>query len=192
MLTMLAAAIIFALLSGCASKTPAPAPKPSPEVPAPPAEIEYNYVITGARDFYVNTSATAASLDLSGIYATRANDGGKYDVTADFSAVTFGTKGKYSAVYSCGNSKTEKSVYIYDKTAPVISGAVSKNVALGYNPLGGVSATDQFGFSVTVNYAIESDGNAVQKLQTGQNNVTYTASDLAGNTASVTVVFTVA
>ena len=191
-LVALVAAVTLAMLFGCADKTSKPAPQPTPEVPKPPAEIEYDYVITGTRDIYVSSSATAASLDLSGIYATRLNGDGKYDVSADFSAVEFGTKGKYTAVYSCGNSKIEKYVFVYDKTLPVIAGAVSKTVSRGANPLDGVSATDQFGFSVVVSYSIEVGGVKVSELQTGRNDVTYVASDLAGNAARVTVALNVA
>ena len=95
-------------------------------------------------------------------------------------------------MYSCGNSKIEKYVFVYDKTLPVIAGAVSKTVSRGANPLDGVSATDQFGFSVVVSYSIEVGGVKVSELQTGRNDVTYVASDLAGNAARVTVALNVA
>lgn len=181
---------LTAVVFGC-KKTPTPNPGPVPDVPSEPPVSEYSYMINGAEDYYVDLSATADSFDLSSVYATRANSDIRYEVTVDLSAVKFGVKGKYTAVYSCGATVSEKSVYIYDTTAPEISGANAKTVSVGYDPLTGVSGKDQFGFSVTVSYIIKFGGAESDTLQTGDNTVEYTATDLVGNKATETVIFTV-
>lgn len=190
LIAVILCAFFVAFFSGCKNTSapdPDPTPEPQPEPPAP----EYTYIINGAQDYFVDISATADSFDLSSVYATRANSDIRYEVTVDFSAVNFGVKGKYTAVYSCGATVSEKSVYIYDTTAPEISGANTKTVSVGYDPLTGVSGKDQFGFSVTVSYIIKFDGAETDTLQTGDNTVEYTATDLVGNKATETVIFTV-
>lgn len=183
-------ATLLAAVFGC-KKTPTTPQNPTPEPPEPPAS-EYAYTIIGASDYYVDISATAESLDLSQVYAVRSGSDTEYEVNADFSAVSFGVKGKYSVVYSCGSAQAEKSVYVYSSDAPEISGAESKTVGINYDPLTGVSAKDQFGFSVTVDCAVYSGGVKTDTLQNGENTVKYTASDLSGNKATVTVILTVA
>lgn len=187
--------VIAAMIVGCgrnpdAGSTSTSTPNNS-EVNKPTASDTNTYIITGARDYYIGISATAEAIDVSLIKAEREEGGGVYAVAADFSAVKFGTKGKYTAVYSCGQTKVERQVYVYDSAAPEIKGVSDKTVNASVDLLSGISATDQFGFSVTVSYIITINGIEKQVLQTGKNTVTYTAVDLVGNVATSVAIITV-
>lgn len=152
-------------------------------------EMSYFYVISGARDFYVDLSATKAAVDTSSIKAYRENgEGTAESVSMDDSAVTWGVKGVYSVKYIAGDSSVECKIYIYDATLPTIIGAIDKTVRLRDEVLLGVSATDQFGFSLAVTYFVGD----VEKgaLSVGNNIVTYQTADLAGNIQTVSVTIT--
>lgn len=182
------------IIAGCGNRddgsTPAPAPD-NPQVNGPVESDTNTYIITGARDYYIGIAATAEAIDLSLLKAEREESGGVYAVTADFSGVKFGTKGMYTAIYSCGQTKVEKQVYVYDSTVPEIKGVSDKTVSASADLAWGVSATDQFGFSVSVIYTITVNGIESDVLRVGENTVTYTAIDLVGNIATAVATVTV-
>lgn len=154
--------------------------------PSSADETEYVYIISGATDSYVNLGAVKASIDCSSVKARRENGDAKtYPVEVDDSAVTWGTKGVYTVKYVCGNSFVEKKIYIYDKTLPTIDGASNKTVASSGEILSGITATDQFGFSLSVTYFV----NGVEKgnLAAGDNEVEIQAADPVGNVKKVTI-----
>lgn len=152
-------------------------------------EISYFYIIEGAKDFYVDLSATKNSIDISSIKAYRENgEGFAESVFMDDGKVTWGKQGMYSVKYVAGESFVEKKIYIYDNTIPTITGATNKTVKNANDVLSGVSATDQFGFSLAVTYFINDTQNA--KLVAGKNTVIYKVADLVGNTAEISVVIT--
>lgn len=151
--------------------------------------ISYFYVIEGATDFYVDLSATKSSIDISSITAYRENgEGTAENVFMDDSNVTWGKQGVYSVKYIAGESFIEKKIYIYGNTLPTLTGAKNKTIKNANEVLSGVSATDQFGFSLAVGYFI--NGTESARLVAGENIVTYKASDLVGNTVQLSVVIT--
>jgi len=152
-----------------------------------PSDVtDYTYIITGATDLYVNTSATKGSIDYSGVTARRENgDGDLYPVEMDDSSVEWGIGGVYTVKYVCGKSFVEKKIYIYDKTLPEISGATDKTVSSAAEILDGITATDQFGFSLALTYFV--NGAEKGTLATGVNSVEIKAADIAGNVKTVTV-----
>ncbi len=152
-------------------------------------ETEYVYVIVGATDFFVTTDATKDSVDFSSVTARRENGDGKiYPVETDDSAVIWGKKGVYPVRYVCGSSFVGKQIYIYDITLPEISGATDKTVSSAEEILTGISATDQFGFSLTLSCKINGSENGM--LSAGENEAEISASDPVGNTKRVIVKIT--
>ena len=189
---LLTLTVCLAFADGCAKTDPTVHPSPSTDVGPGDPDVQYRYEIKGACDFFVGSEATAASLDYSNVKAVRLNsDGVEYPVEADFSAVEWGKRGKYPCAYFCAQSKIERYVYIYDQTPPLIEGAVSQTVPLDADLSAGVTAVDQFGFSVVIGYTIYYEGQESDGLRAGNNQVEYFATDIVGNKASVTVTLTV-
>jgi lipoprotein len=190
LLLTLTVCLVFAV--GCAKADPTAHPSPSTDIGSGDPDVQYRYEIKGACDFFVGSEATADSLDYSNVKAVRLNSNGvEYPVEADFSAVEWGKRGKYPCFYFCAQSKVERYVYIYDQTPPVIEGAASQTVPLDAQLSAGVTAVDQFGFSVVIGYTIYYDGQESDGLRVGKNQVEYFATDMVGNKASVTVTLTV-
>lgn len=155
----------------------------------PSGETDYTYIITGATDLYVNTSATKGSIDYSAVTARRENgDGDVYPVEMDDSSVEWGVGGIYTVKYVCGKSFVENKIYIYNNTLPVISGATDKTVSSAAEILDGVTATDQFGFSLALTYFV--NGAEKGSLAAGDNSVEIKAADIVGNVKTVTVKIT--
>lgn len=119
-------------------------------------------------------------------------------VTADASKVDLTKAGAYDIVYSIGDAQVKKTVYVYGM--PVFSygtEAVPATRALTYREANeadfmtaesmGIAAKDSFGNNLAVTAAPD----RLYIGDYGDYNVTYTATDRAGNEATATVKYTV-
>ncbi len=140
-----------------------------------------------AADVHVKEGETA---DFSGLAE---------GIEVDVSSVDWQKAGKYVIVYSLGDSKIEKTAFVYGMPVFNRNGEeLPETLALTYKEANaadflsaasfGISAQDTFGNALSVTARPE-------KLYIGDYgdyNVVYTASDNAGNTATATVKYTVA
>ena len=155
-----------------------------------------NPVISGVKNQTITVGSSFKPLN--GVSATDDIDGpvpvtvsGKYDVkTAGYYIIT------YRATDKSGNTATAKMTLTVkakatvntDTTSPVISGVHNQTITVGgsFDPMSGVSATDNVDGSVTVtvsgNYDIHTAGNYT---------ITYRATDSSGNTATESMILTV-
>ena len=155
-----------------------------------------NPVIKGVKNQTITVGGTFKPLN--GVSATDDIDGtvtvtvsGKYDVkTVGYYIIT------YRATDKSGNTATAKMTLTVkakatvnsDTTAPVISGVHNQTINVGdsFNPMNGVSATDNVDGSVTVTVSGSFNVDAA-----GTYTITYRATDKAGNTTTENMTLTV-
>ncbi|MFD1716447.1 immunoglobulin-like domain-containing protein [Georgenia deserti] len=154
-------------------------------------------VIEGADSVEIFTGTAFDPMD--GVSAADAEDG---DLTADITVdgtVDTTTPGDYTLTYSVTDSAgatvtTERVVSVLPSppvnNAPVIEGADGVTVTAGseFDPMSGVSATDAEDGDLTADITV--DG-TVDTTTPGEYQLTYTVTDSAGATVSVTRVVTV-
>ncbi len=131
---------------------------------------------------------------LDGVTATDVEDG---DLTSKITVdgkVNSNVPGSYTLNYKVTDSdgqttSADRIITVVDTTAPTITGVTAKTIAYGsiFDPLAGVAATDIVDGTVTVKVA----SGSVNTGKAGKYELTYTATDKAGNTATVKRMITV-
>lgn len=118
-------------------------------------------------------------------------DGEAAEVTADSSAVEFGVPGEYEVVYTLGDATVTTKVRIYG--TPVITAAdAEQKYADAIQWTVGVTAKDTFGTELELLTTPPADYHDGDLLEYGaEYEVSYTAMDAAGNTATKTRKITV-
>lgn len=143
---------------------------------------ESKIVISGAVD--IDLTKRAVSIDdwAKKVSATRGDE--IFEVGVDSSAVQFGTKGVYSATYSCQNESVTISVTVYEE--PTISLSDNQALQVRYSEfndkiLQDVSAIDCFGQEIDVFvYSYGGAKNADGSINEGEYTVKYAAADKSG------------
>lgn len=152
------------------------------------ADVSQTAVLVGAEDIYLTKNATKAELDaLTGaVYALKGEE--RYPVAVVADTVTLGMQGIYTISYAYEDIKEEYKVYIYGdiKAGADNTQAVSFPYSKAYTKLtDGVTFTDSFG--VALETQVLSDSGMANKdgsLNVGTFDVTYTATDKAGQSLS--------
>ena len=143
--------------------------------------------IVGATDLHIGTNRTDVNAEIAKV---QVYVGGVYDeVVANVDDIAFGQSGVYKIVYSYGEMRIEKNVYVYDK--PTIAdekeGTVELTYAQAYTDLyDGISGKDSFGNSLGVQ--LLSDGGAYHEdgsLNVGEFTLEFAVMDRAGQTAKL-------
>lgn len=139
-----------------------------------------DYGLEKLGDFHIK--ASVSEYDFKNALET---DLDKDEISVDSSAVTFGTVGEYDVVIEYKGQTVTKKCYVYGM--PVVEGtpaAVTYEAAVSGEILAGVTAKDSFGnaLSVSVSEGLQKD--SLGRISYGNNTVVYSATDLAGNTAT--------
>lgn len=135
-----------------------------------------------AEDFHIKVSETTFD------FTQNVTFGGKSDgISCDSSAVVFGTVGAYDVVFAHNKASITKKCYVYGLPSIVGSAAsVTYAEALSGAVPTGITATDSFSNAVSVTMGKYTQ-DAFGRIAYGSNQVTVTATDKAGNTATTNI-----
>lgn len=149
--------------------------------------------INGAADTTIEAGGTFDAL-----YGVTATDALGADITATLQVtgnVNTAVPGTYTLTYSVadgdgGTITVTRKVTVADRTAPSISGAAAATIEAGssFDPLAGVSAADLVDGNVTQNMQVTG---TVNTAVPGTYTLTYSVTDAAGNTATISRIITV-
>ena len=112
-------------------------------------------------------------------------DGNVLEVTVDTSKVSFGTAGQYTVTYRTEKGSRDVAVYIYG-TPTIETTEFSVDYATANDPVSlaeKVTAKDSFGNACTVTMKGTLAVTASGALQTGAQNIVFSATDAVGNVA---------